>query len=109
MIYNNVELFNVFETDETERGVVLQRFSKEAREDTRNRAAWMASAAMGLEIRLVTDAEVFWITLGAEDQNIDISATIFLAVIPAFMIAGAAVAFRAFKRTTVFLTRSTVF
>lgn len=72
MIYNNVELFNVDETDKTERGVVLQRFSKEARADTRNRAAWMASAAMGLEIRLVTDAEVFWITLGAEDQNIDI-------------------------------------
>ena len=36
------------------------------------------------------------------------AATIFLTVIPAFMIAWAAAAFRAFKRTAVFLTRATV-
>lgn len=72
MIYNDVELFNVEEIEEFDGGVILQRFTKAACHDTQYRASWMTSAAMGCEIRFITESYVFWITLGAAAKDVDV-------------------------------------
>lgn len=72
MIYKNVELFNVEECQEWDKGAMLCRFPCDATKDTKDRASWMAYAAMGCEVRFVCEAEGFWITLGAVAQNVDV-------------------------------------
>ncbi len=72
MIYNNVELFNIEQTEEFNGGVILQRFPASACEDVRNRASWMVSAAMGCEVRFVTESDLFWITFEAPVADVDI-------------------------------------
>lgn len=59
MLYDNIELFNVEDTEKFDNGVILQRFTKEALNDTECRATWMASAATGVEIRFVADTDLF--------------------------------------------------
>ena len=75
MIYKNVELFNVEEAEEFDGGVILQRFTKSACEDVRGRGSWMVSAAMGCEVRFVTESDMFWITFGALDDDVTVYAS----------------------------------
>ena len=70
MIYKNVELFNVEEVEEYDGGVILQRYTADARRDMKNRAAWMASASMGNEIRFVCEGEGFYLTVGAGSADV---------------------------------------
>lgn len=72
MTYNDVELFDVEETEEFDGGTILQRFTKAVCRDTQYRASWMTSAAMGCEIQFVTGSDVFGITLGAAAKDIDV-------------------------------------
>lgn len=72
MQYQNVELFNTEEVVPFEGGVILARFPEEARADMKSRASWMAYASIGCEVRFVCEAEIFWITLGAAAQNVDV-------------------------------------
>lgn len=72
MQWKNVELFNVEDLEPFSDGVILHRFSKDARKDTRDRSTWMASAANGCELRFVTEADVFWVTLGTVAQGVTI-------------------------------------
>ena len=60
MIYNDVELFNVEEIEEFDGDVILQHFTKTACHDTQYRASWMTSAAMGCEIRFITESDCFF-------------------------------------------------
>ena len=70
MIYKNVELFNVEEVEEYEGGVILQRYTTEARRDMKDHASWMASASMGNEIRFVCEGEGFYLTVGGGSADV---------------------------------------
>ena len=70
MLYENVELFNIEETEKYNGGVILKRYPDSAKQDMKDRAAWIADAAMGNEIRLVCEGQGFYLTIGAGSQDV---------------------------------------
>lgn len=72
MILDNVELFNVDEIENYNSGVLLERFPSWSRNELTDRGAWMSMSAHGCEIRFKTDAQAFWITLGAAALDVDV-------------------------------------
>lgn len=74
MIFENVELHNVIETERMDGvpGVLLRRFPIALRNQLNDRARFVARSGTGCEVRFVTDAPVVRVTLFSLDGDGDI-------------------------------------